>query len=358
MFENIEAAKDMLRTRTSKIIGGYVTECYFLEEYCRLYPDRQYSKGWWGGLERSDSGLLTFFVVKNVLNDLDRRVIDRLQAHGYCWKQLICDNNEWFVKDSTTEMTITEYANLRGLRPRHDPDRIRPLVTDDPRLEECIAEYERRGLLQELATSIYLEDHFLNVYYIISNIDFICETDEGIPVYAEIKFKNEFSRTYADVTRKLVFGIDKFQYDNLFFPFIDSGMTVNNVILYNDIKNERNVSTTVIFDFLREKGYQNLIWKYKTIDPDDHLEEHTSGAGRTDWDGEGAARSVYCVPLKEFRDFGPYSLDTDNQSKFPEGAWGICNICNDKRVIRRKRETGEEFIGCLGFGRHPQRTTS
>jgi len=348
MFENIEDAKAQIRTRTSKIIGGYVTENLFLQEYRNLFS-AAYSKGWWGGIERSKDKLLTFFIVKDELNDLDLKVIERLQGHGYCWKQLTCENNQWFVKDSASSMTIEEYVRVRELV----PNIIHHQVKDDPYLDNCIQEYERDGMLQEIASSIYIEDNFLNVYFTISNIDLICENSEGIPVYVEIKFKNEFQKEYSDGIKRLVFGIDEFQYDNLFTAFINCGMQVINVVLYNDVKDKQNTSETVIFEFLSKKNNQGMIWKYKSISLSEGYEKHSSDNGQTGWGGKGR-RTVYCIPLKKYSDVSTYSLSKSLQKRYPEGAWGICSKCNEAKVISFNRSNGKEFMGCLGYSNHPK----
>jgi hypothetical protein len=351
MFENIEEAKVQIRTRTSKIIGGYVTENMFLHEYRTLFPDRAYSKGWWGGIEKSKDRLLTFFVVKDELNDLDYRVIERLQRHGHYWKQLTCENNCWFVKDFSSSLKIEEYVRARGLEQNHDPNMIHPQVTDDPCLDECIEEYERVEMLQEIASSIYIEDHFLNVYFTISNIDLICENSQGVPIYVEIKFKNEFSKEYSNGKSRLVFGIDEFQYDNLFKSFINSGMQVLNAVLYNDVKVKQNTSRTIIFEFLRKKNNQGLIWKSTLISLSAGYEKHSVDYDHTSWNGKGG-RTVYCIPLQNYLEFGTNSFEEDLKQCYPESTWGICDKCSEAKVIRINRSNGNEFMGCLGYSKH------
>lgn len=350
MFENIEDAKKEIRTRTSKIIGGYITENMFINKYTTIYPNRAYSKGWWGGIERNEEKRLTFFVVKNELSELDCKVIACLQKHNYSWKQLVCRNDVWYVRDYSSVMPIEQYINMRNLISSHNLDVNYPQTVGDAVLEKCIKEYEEQGILKEIASSIYIEDHFLNAYYTISNIDLIGESEDGIPIYIEIKFKNEFSKEYDD-GKKLVFGIDEFQYDNLFSAFLNSEMLVENIILYNDVKNSHNVNTTVIFDFLNRKGNQPLIWKSKEIRINEHYEKHTFSTGKTSWKGAGE-RTVYCIPIKQYRDVGENILPNGVKQYYPAGGWGICNICGSNKVVRRNKSNGNEFIGCLEYKNH------
>lgn len=350
MFENIEDAKRMLRTRTSKIMGGYITEALFIELYTNKHPNRAYSKGWWGGIERTDNSTLTFFVVKNELNALDDEIIQRLENNGYLWKQVALIDDELYIKDRNSEMTLEDFIASRGMiYDRNNNPLNRPAVIDTE-LENCISVYEERGLLQEIATSIYIEDLFLNHYYTISNIDLICQDEAGVPIYAEIKFKNEF-KTNINNSRRFVFGIDKFQYDYLFDAFLKCGMKVENIILYNDIITEHNVDTTLIFDFLSEKDYQNLIWKSKEIKLENSYVEYTFRTGRTAWRGQGE-RTVYCIPLAEYSDYNNSMLPVGLRDYYPSGAWGICTKenCEGKLVIRQKNQN--EFMGCLNYRNH------
>ncbi len=356
MCTSIKAAEDLIRRRTSKIIGGYITEDLFKEKYRACYGNRMYSEGWWGGIENSSDKTTTFFVVKNELNPLDYRVIERLESQGYLWKQLIKDGGQWYVADNAGRMSIEEYICLRGLTPTREPGKKFPRVTGDDNLETCIDTFKRKGTLEKIAASIDIEDSFLNLYYVISNIDLICEDADGTPIYAEIKFKNGFTQNQYNgnkekVGSKLVFGIDKFQVDNLFLPFYKCGMKVMNVILYDDVKQGCNVSQTVIFDFLREKENQNLIWKYKMIDPTEAFDTHTFSSGVTGWYGK-TSRTVCCIPLREYRDLGDYSLPEEEKSSFPEGSWGICSDCGELKVIRTEHEHNREFFGCLDYDKH------
>lgn len=341
MFEDIELAKREIRTRTSKIMGGYITEQLFVEKYHERYPDRMYAKGWWGGIENSANKTLTFFVIKDTLTALDVEVINRLRGHGYLCNQIIMKDDKIYICTEDRTVLAEEYVRERGLAARHDPNRTRNVVEGDEHLEECIERYERNGTLREIANSIYIEDHFLNAYYLISNIDLIGENDAGCPLYIEIKFKNEFSHTREDGTKELVFGIDKLQYEQLFPAFASSGMMVVNAILYNDIKDQQNTSTTVIFDYLRAKNGAGYVWKYKVINPSVDYAQHHFKSGYTSWYGD-EGRTVRCVPLREYRDFGT-AVDS--------GRWGICHICNHGYRVIRQYE-GREFLGCTEYESH------
>ena len=349
----METAKNLIRRRTSKIIGGYITENLFREKYLEVFKGRACSTGWWAGIELSKNQTLTFLVVKNELNDLDLKVIARLQSKGYLWKQVINDNGTLYVRDSESRMTASDYVKMRGLEPFHISGYVYPLHTDDANLEKCIELFEQEGKLDEIASGIYVEDSFLNQYYTISNIDLICENEEGIPVYVEIKFKNEFQTHFKDknINSKMVFGIDRFQYEKLFRVFVNCGMEVLNAVLYNDIKHTHNIDTTLIFDFLEEKGDQKLFWKVKKIDPYTVYPTSTSSHGVTGWYGK-RERTVYCIPLKEYRDFDEFTLPGKYANIYPEGSWGTCPVCGEPLVIRTNHTTGSEFMGGLDYRKH------
>lgn len=341
MFENIEQAKREIRTRTSKIIGGYITEQLFSEYFHALYPDRMYSTGWWGGIENSVNKKLTFFIVKSVLNDLDTRVIDKLRKNGYLCNQVIMKDDKIYICTEDVTVLAEEYAREHDLSTNLNPNGVRNEIEGDPNLEKCIKWYERNGTLCNIATNIYIENHFLNVYYYISNIDLICENAERCPTYMEIKFKNEFLYTKSDGTKELVFGIDELQYEKLFQAFLGAGMLVENIILYNDIKNKRNTTSTVILDFLNEKDDNNYIWKSISIDPQKKYEQYQFSSSHTSWNGN-KGRTVRCIPLREYRDFG---------SKVDSGQWGICPKCgNGYKVIRKYNSN--EFFGCTNYRNH------
>ncbi len=352
MFRNAEEAKAIIRTRTSKIIGGYISEQLFAEVYAKKYRDRLYSKGWWGGIEFSYQKTMTFFVVKNELNELDRKVIERLESQGYLWKQLVCQEDGWYVQDYHEKLTLDSYIKARGLNQKQHSREIHAPTGYDRNLERCIATYEKQGRLEEIASSIYIEDHFLNKYYIISNIDFICEDADGNPIYAEVKFKNPFQIKYGDKYR-MVFGIDEFQYNILFQPFFKAGIKVANVLLVNDIKREDNKESTAIFDFLDQKQGKKMLWKYKFLDPDEKLTSISTDRGYTGWRGK-VKRTIYCVPIQEYRDFEHYTLPSTCKKYYPDGAWGYCEICGSPLVLRRMSGNTSEFFGCLNYTRHPK----
>lgn len=343
---NKEKAERIIRTRTSKIVGGYITEILFSELMNQKYPNLMYSRGWWGGLEYSDSGALVFFVVKQELNKLDQLLIKVLEAGGYECKQVFLEGDKIMIRDHDTVIARDDFIKQRSIRASHDPDmEYRPRCYDQS-MDKCIHYYEKAGLLEEIASSIYIEDHFLNVYYTVSNIDFICMDNKGKPFYVEVKFKNEFRKQCDDGIARLVFGIDEFQYDYLFDAFFSCGLSVVNVVLYNDSKEQDNTSSTVIFDYLTNRAEEDFLWKVARIEDDKKYERYTFFAKHTSWYGN-SGRTVCCIPLTEYRDLK--SAEGSSELRHMHG-WGKCNKCGGTKVIRINRRTCAELFVCNKCG--------
>ena len=57
--------RERLGNRSSKIIGGYVTENLFIEKFLQR-KNIQYSKGWWYS---KGANKVYFFIVKNELSE-------------------------------------------------------------------------------------------------------------------------------------------------------------------------------------------------------------------------------------------------------------------------------------------------
>ena len=341
-----EKAKQIIRTRTSKIVGGYITEILFSRMLDRQYPDLLYSRGWWGGIENAEEHKLVFFAVKETLNELDYLLINRLEAYGYEWKQVSLQNGHIIIKDSNSTWSRDEFVKKRAIKASHDPNVDRKPRYDDPNMDKCLQFYEKAGMLNEIATSIFIEDHFLNAFYTISNIDFICRDNKGNPFYVEVKFKNEFKKLCKDGITRLVFGIDEFQYDYLFDAFYKCGMHVTNVILYNDSKDTSNTSSTVIFDYMKNRTEEEYLWRRAVIKMDAQYERFTVYAKHTSW-YSNSSRTVYCVPLTDYSNMKNSCII---ERRTHATGWGKCPKCGGEKVIRRNKRTGIELFVCNQCG--------
>ena len=179
--------------------------------------------------------------------------------------------------------------------------------SNDPGLNHCIEYYKNNNMLIDIAKSIIIEDNFINRYYTTTNIDLIINGKDDEPVCLEIKFKNEFLFKNNGIMEP-VFGADVFQYNNVFMPFLESGIKVFNIILYNDVKSEQNKNNTVIFDYLQKKGNDpnKYIWLFKEIHKDETFATHTFTATNTSWSNKNG-RTVFCIPKESYGVFSSAS---------------------------------------------------
>lgn len=340
-------AEQILKRRTSKLIGGYVTEHLFSSTFYNKRGSR-ITKDWWGSIENNDSGKLHFFVVKNQLEEVDVLFADKLNSAGLDWGQIIVtDDGQWKICANGREISFEQYVykhNLKSIDDNIDSRRTQ----SDPMMDECIEYYRKHGLLHHIAQSIQLEDAFLNRYFWTINFDCIYAGPYDRLYMFEIKFKNEFSKEDRNGVRRLVFGMDTFPYDNFFKILIEAGIAVYNVVLYNDLKKNSNRTTTNIFEYLENKPAEERLWKYKRL-PDslDGYPVHHTEQSYTSFRGKNG-RDQYCIPLKEYR---PFERDAKINS------WGKCPECGGDMVLVEYRKGNYEFKGCKNYKNHPQQRT-
>lgn len=337
MFENNNEAAEILRRRTSKILGGGVSEKMFLDSFVR--PNNiPFSKGWW--LSMTDDRLF-FFAVKNEFSELDNTIRQILSDHSYNVYQIIFRENDCVIADSEgNNKTIEEFLGDLDIQTLPDRDSTRQ---EGELIDRCIDFYQREGLLTEEARSIYIEDKLLNRYFYSTNIDlFIENPDTHAVVSVEIKFKNEFLND-----NQLVFGEDRLQYETLFPTLRNCGIEVYNCVMYNYLKDDRNIDTTEVFNFLDNCG-GNICWKKKLIAGGENHPTYSFNARNTAFfHNEG--RTVYCIPLAEYTSIGDSFFEDARDNH-----WGPCQRagCTGYRVIRKQRATGKEFMGCTEFRNH------
>lgn len=341
MPDNRQRILNQICNRTSKILGGYVSETLFLEKFV-IPANLTYSKGWWAANEHragNQPGEIVFFAVKNTLSEFDRRIGGLLLQHNYSWYQIKESNGSPVVIADGRELSFEQFAAERNLERSAHAARS---TGDDPERERCISFFDEHNLTREIAYSIYVEDNFLNQFFYTTNIDLFIESPNNVPVCIELKFKDEFS-----CRNKLVFGEDKMQYETLFPILMECGMDVYNCILYNDIKNAHNTSTTNIFDFLDRKGENGkMFWKKKRFVNFNHEQYQFRQAHTNFWGAAG--RTVYCIPLSEYESISEDGFFENTNDR----SWKICSRCGGNMVLRARRSDGAEFFGYLNYRNH------
>ena len=339
MTFSLEEQENIIKTRSPKKLGGYVSENMFLQRLFKEYPDIEYTKGWWGARGMLD---FYFFVVKDSLNSLDRKIIDLIEKNGYIWRQILLCNGEIRLINDIVSESVKEFTdNHRISRYRN---RDRKFIYKNT--ERCIEYLKNNDMLESTAKSIFIEEEFLNKYYFVVNYDLIYILNNKITA-CEVKFKNEFMQK-IDNKRTMVFGVDKENYDKYLRKLMECGIEVANIVLYNYIKttNENsNSNRTLIFDYLDGKGNLDDFWKVHVFDPKrEYPIRYGSNRPMSGWDESYRTDNVYCIPLKECRDFFEYSLPEKYKADKPEGAWGYIKDTSKLRVIREYHPSGDEFL--------------
>ncbi len=302
-------AETILKRRPSKQIAGYITEKLFIDFYVQP-SNYSYSKGWWSAVAKNkgSSERPLFIIVKNDLTELDNKVIKKLENKGFHYIQIIESDDEWSIIDSGQEYYWRDYIDIAGLKPSSSRNAGKNDDNSaDSELNHCIEYYKNNNMLIDIAKSIVIEDNFINRYYTTTNIDLIINGKDDEPVCLEIKFKNEFLLNNNGIMEP-VFGTDVFQYNNVFMPFLESGISVFNIILYNDVKSKHNKNSTVIFDYLQKKGNDpnQYIWLFKEIHKDETFATFSFTATNTSWSNNNG-RTVFCIPKKSYEMFSPVS---------------------------------------------------
>lgn len=339
MTFSLEEPENILKTRSPKKLGGYVSENMFLQRLLKEYPSVEYTKGWWGAYALLD---FYFFVVKDSLNSLDRKIIELLEKNGYTWRQVVLCNGEIRLNNYTVSESVKEFLDDHIIS--HYRQKNREFIYKNT--ERCIEYLKNNGLLESTANSIFIEENFLNKYYYIINFDLFYMINNKITA-CEIKFKNEFMHKIGN-KRTLVFGVDKKNYDTYLSKLMKCGIDVANIVLYNYIKSPHgnsNSNRTLIFDYLDGKGTFDDFWKVHVFDPErEYPISHGSNRSTSGWNESYRIDTVYCIPLKDFRDFFEYSLPEKYKTDKPEGAWGYSKATSKPLVIREYPSSGDQFL--------------
>ncbi|MBQ5344646.1 MAG: hypothetical protein J6F33_05560 [Acidaminococcaceae bacterium] len=299
-----------------------------MERYLSLFPKGHYSDAWWCFANRMDGkqaessiGSLIFVVIKDVLEKIDNKVIERLvgKTNVSC-KQISFENNWMVVRDlirnGKSSNTITKIKLLNLGKGKHKNiykfnkenndvlcnffDKLKQAYRTNrvnycnginglSILEDDIKWLKNHKLLHNNAIEIikeYLSLGYMEVNYsdykYKSDIDFIGEDKLGNLVYYEVKFlKPDFPRYFNseyDDYPIYSFYIDFFQFATIGRIFEECRIASTHVVL----KRERN-EPQHICQFLKENEEKNLEWLYKEFknikriseDVNKHFRNHT-----------------------------------------------------------------------------------
>ena len=362
--QTLEAELQKLGNRSSKILGGYVTENLFTDLFVK--GKVPYTQAWWFSKARYRG--TDCFVEKKELSKLDRRIASMLGQMGQDCYQLFLVGEEWRIRpvgaEENAPWTLADFIAREDLTPifrktgavDRSPDEMRQLA-------RCVEHYEGLNILKDIERSISIEDLFLNRYFYTSNIDLFLgrETRDGIePVCLEIKFKDEFYP--LDNNRQMdrenpVFGMDCYQLDLEYSLLERAGMKVINVVLYNDSRNRERKTTTNIFDYLDRNKDKPLDWRYVRVSRLAGYEKYQMESVKTTFKGAPSRpRTVYCVPVKLYKAFGSIEQlladDTLSDAKgnpldYERENAKRCPMCDGMLVERRGPYS--VFLGCKNF---------
>ncbi len=286
--------RQRLGNRSSKILGGYVTERAFIETFL-AGGDILHTSSWW--FSRRDPHVF-YFVTKQELNALDKQVAKMLGDKKIpCFKLYHGDSGLVISTiDGRAQYTVEQFVAAYQLR-RLDkqPSAQRFSVNENTQFQRLVAYYQAQDMLPEIERSIQIEDGFLNQYFYTSNVDVIFAHPGQLerPVCCEIKFKNEFTN---HGTR--IFGIDKFQLDGTYRYLEWAGMELYNVILYNDLEQLNGKTTTNIMDYIAQRPAAERRWAFARISRLVNYKEYALISNQTNFTSvKEKSRTVYYLPV-------------------------------------------------------------
>lgn len=352
--QELEEQRERLGNRSSKIIGGYVTEHLFIESF--LKEAVSYSGSWW--FSKTKEGRFFWFIEKRNLSELDWQIVGLLKARGQTCYLLWQTEGFWQICETDTGRTwtleafISQHALQRIPKVRRQVD-----LTEDEilQLERCIGYYRQENMLADLERSISIEDLFLNQYFYTSNIDLFVREDNGMdrmPLCLEIKFKDEFLFHGTPF-----FGMDCYQLETGYRLLEQAGIKIFNVILYNDSRDTSRKTTTSIFEYLKHS--KSLQWKYARVSQLVKYEKYYMQSRKTTFTGtQNKSRPVYCIPMSiyaDLTDIGQLSgntglLDAEGHPFDYDGEIRKrCPLCDS--ILKERNGIHGKFLGC---SRYPQ----
>lgn len=247
IFDDSTRAIQQLKNDKHTLLEGYVTE-YLFEEQFLANKDTLYTKGWWmvNANERN-----IFFIVKDILNDLDVEIINKIKLPDECWQVNLVGYKWIFIKDNL-KLELNGFLKLTGLKALRTNLIASNETRNVERQKNSIDFFVQKNLIKKIATERLFANNFLTVYFKgMVNIDCFTKSKNGFLNVIEIKYKYE--------SRDNCFGINVGQM-NMFKYFYELGFKINHFILYNH-KKDMNIS---IFGFLKltDKKY----WLFGTLE--------------------------------------------------------------------------------------------
>lgn len=341
-----------LGNRSSKIIGGYVTENLFVEQF--VSKPIEYTNSWW--YSKTPDGRKFWFVEKEDISELDLKISYRLSAIGQECYQLYLKENEWNIVHFVTgdEWTIESFVNDQKLQARDKKvGKLDDSEDEITQMKRCIEYYKKKNILEDIERSISIEDSFLNKYFYTSNVDLflgVKTENDMIPICLEIKFKDEFY-----INEEPCFGLDRYQLDEEYSLLERAGMKIFNVVLYNDKRDKSRKTTTNVFDYLTQTN--NFQWKYFRVSRLVEYQEYRMHSNKTSFDGVPMKqRTVYSVPMELYESLTDVKQILNNDKLLDrEGNEVDYNKENDKRcplcdqdLVERNGKKGK-FMSCSGY---------
>lgn len=244
MFESIEDAKKQILRDKHTLLEGYVTE-YFFEQQFLKEKVQKYTNGWWFAL-RGDTRF--FFLVKEKMNNVDKKVFNLLKSQYECWVAYPKDD-KWFFNDGTVEYDEIAFLKRFSIIALRNKLSATSNTKNTIRQNQCVNFFVENNVINKIAIERNFADDFLTVYFnSMVNIDYITENTVGRLCVIEVKFK------YED--RAGNFGINAGQV--LMFRILeDMGFEIHHMILYNHMK-DKDLS---IFGFLKLDSSKRF-WLY------------------------------------------------------------------------------------------------
>lgn len=258
MFELLEEAKGQLLRDKHTLLEGYVTE-YLFEQQFLIQKEKNYTNGWWSAL-RGDKRF--FFLVKEEMNELDKKVFRLLKSQYSCWRAYP-QKEEWFFSDGSNEISEKEFLTKYNFTAVHHHLSATNEIKDIHRQSQCIEFFENHNIITKIAVERNFADDFLTVYFHNTvNMDYITQNAGGNLCVMEIKFKYENKAGY--------FGINAGQVQ-MFQKLEELGFEIHHMILYNQTKN-KDLS---IFGFLNKKSLKKY-WLYSKLTDFSNREKDTA----------------------------------------------------------------------------------
>lgn len=346
MTEELKKAHALLGDRSSKILGGHVTERMLLDTF--MSPDMVYTKSWWYS---SANRQCFWFVEKAELSGLDFKISDLLRAKEHRCFQLYLVGDSWKIHEIKTDRiwNIHDFVRDFALKKIEKSSvRSEPSDHESKILEKCISFYQQNGMLEDIQRSIQIEDLFLNQYFYTSNIDLFFAKDVGgelEPLCLEIKFKDAFPLKEKG---KDVMGIECFQMDSIFPEIEKCGIKVYVAILYDSCRDRDHVESTNIFRYLdADVGNE---WLFSRVSHKATYWKYTMRSKKTGFTGTAQrSRPVYCIPKENFDALTSLQalIDSDKLINADGTRVRLCPQCRVPLVLRNG--SYGRFWGCLNY---------